>query len=70
MCMFFMVWECMCNAFAELTYYGDREFYKDWWNSTTFEEFNRKWNKCVYNFLFRHCYLECAFRYKFSKRMS
>lgn len=43
--IFYIVWDCMCNAFAELAYYGDRYFYRDWWNSTTFEEFNSKWNR-------------------------
>lgn len=42
----------------------------DWWNSTTFEEFNRKWNRCVYNFLFRHVYLDCHYRFKLSKSMA
>lgn len=43
--IFFTTWEFICNAFAEITYFGDRQFYLDWWNSTTFEEFNRKWNR-------------------------
>ena len=40
--IFFIVFECILNAAAELTYFGDREFYQDWWNSTTFDEFARK----------------------------
>lgn len=28
----------------QLTYFADREFYQDFWNSTTFDEFSRKWN--------------------------
>lgn len=58
------------NIFAEITRFGDRSFYKDYWNSTTFEEFNRKWNQPVYSFLFRHVYLECFYKYKLSKRAS
>jgi hypothetical protein len=26
------------NILAELLRFGDREFYKDWWNAKTFEE--------------------------------
>jgi hypothetical protein len=40
--IFFIVFECILNAVAELTFFGDREFYQDWWNSTTFDEFARK----------------------------
>mmetsp|Transcript_14725 Transcript_14725/g.1333 ORF Transcript_14725/g.1333 Transcript_14725/m.1333 type:complete len:96 (+) Transcript_14725:551-838(+) len=66
--IFFIIWEGITNMFAEITLYADRRFYDDWWNSTTFEEFNRKWNRCVYNFLSRHVYLECIYRYKLKKK--
>jgi sterol O-acyltransferase len=68
--VFFSVWESMFSCFAELSRFADREFYKDWWNSTTFDEFNRKWNKVVHEFLFRHLYAECMYRYKLSKNWS
>jgi hypothetical protein len=68
--MFYIVWELILNIFAEITRFGDREFYQDWWNSTTYEEFNRKWNKPVYLFLFRHVYLECIYRYKKTKKFA
>uniref|UniRef100_A0A0D3GHX5 diacylglycerol O-acyltransferase n=1 Tax=Oryza barthii TaxID=65489 RepID=A0A0D3GHX5_9ORYZ len=32
------VWLCMLNILAELLRFGDREFYKDWWNAKTVEE--------------------------------
>ena len=66
--VFFIIFEGICNAFAELTYFADRDFYQDWWNSTNFEEFARKWNKPVHEFLLRHIYLESIRTYKFSKR--
>ena len=53
---FYLVFENMCNFFAEVTRLDYREFYEDWWNSFTFEEFNRKWNKPVHYFLYRHVY--------------
>jgi len=43
---------------AELTRFSNREFYKDWWNSTTMDEFSRKWNLPVYSWLHRHIFLE------------
>jgi len=65
--VFFAVWENILNAIAELTRFGDREFYSDWWNSTTFEEFNRNWNKVVHEFLYRHIYLDFLYRWKWSR---
>lgn len=62
---FFLVFEFILNSYAELTYFADREFYKDWWNSTDFEEFNRKWNKIVYEFLYQHVFLALLTKYKF-----
>ncbi|TDH73521.1 uncharacterized protein CCR75_007033 [Bremia lactucae] len=63
----FVIFECICNGCAEVTYLADREFYTDWWNSTTFDEFARKWNKPVHEFLLRHIYLETLDTYKISK---
>uniref|UniRef100_A0A6B2LFZ6 Diacylglycerol O-acyltransferase n=1 Tax=Arcella intermedia TaxID=1963864 RepID=A0A6B2LFZ6_9EUKA len=67
MLIFYMVFDCICNGFAELTRFADREFYKDWWNSTTMDEFARNWNKPVHEWLLRHIYLESMQTYKFSK---
>lgn len=36
--------------------FADRQFYEDWWNSTSWDEFSRKWNKPVHTFLLRHVY--------------
>ncbi|KAK4689379.1 sterol O-acyltransferase, partial [Tremellales sp. Uapishka_1] len=36
--------------------FADREFYQDWWNSTSWDQFSRKWNKPVHTFLLRHVY--------------
>lgn len=43
--LFYIVFDVICNALAEVTRFADREFYSDWWNSTTWDEFARKWNK-------------------------
>eukprot|EP00920_Eleutheroschizon_duboscqi_P012469 GHVT01029711.1.p1 GENE.GHVT01029711.1~~GHVT01029711.1.p1 ORF type:complete len:544 (-),score=62.97 GHVT01029711.1:733-2364(-) len=65
---FYILFECICNLFAEVVNFGDREFYKDWWNSTSWDEFSRKWNRPVHLFLLRHVYLESHHKYSFSQR--
>lgn len=54
---FFIVFECVCNAWAELTRFGDRHFYDEWWNSTSFTQFARTWNRPVHEWLLSHVYL-------------
>ncbi|KDQ61746.1 hypothetical protein JAAARDRAFT_31224 [Jaapia argillacea MUCL 33604] len=63
--LFYIIFECICNGFAELSYFADRQFYEDWWNATSWDEFSRKWNKPVHSFLLRHVYAETS--YKVSK---
>ncbi|TPX31718.1 hypothetical protein SmJEL517_g04995 [Synchytrium microbalum] len=70
---FFGLLHCWLNLWAELLQFADREFYKDWWNSTSFNEFYRKWNGVVYDFLYEYAYLDSvAFleKCKFSKSAS
>ena len=55
---FYLVFECILGANAELMRLGDKMTYADWWNATTFEEFSRKWNKPVHEFLLRHVHIE------------
>ncbi|KAK3703072.1 Sterol O-acyltransferase 2 (Sterol-ester synthase 2) [Vermiconidia calcicola] len=52
----YLIWECILNVLAELTCFADRGFYGDWWNSVTFEQYARNWNRPVHNFLLRHVY--------------
>ncbi|KAE9386037.1 hypothetical protein BT96DRAFT_960654 [Gymnopus androsaceus JB14] len=65
--LFYIIFECICNAFAELSCFADRQFYEDWWNSTSQAEFSRKWNKPVHSFLLRHVYASTMTSYKLSK---
>lgn len=65
--LFYIIFECICNGFAELSYFSDRQFYEDWWNSKSWDEFSRKWNKPVHNFLLRHVYASTMRSYKLSK---
>ena len=54
--VFLVIFEYVLGAFAEITRFGDRHFYSDWWNSTDWMEFSREWNVPVYSFLRRHVY--------------
>ncbi|KAF8977257.1 hypothetical protein BGZ46_007524 [Entomortierella lignicola] len=65
--IFYIIFECICNAFAELSRFADRNFYDDWWNSTNLDEWARKWNKPVHNFLLRHVYFSSIEAFHLSK---
>ncbi|XP_021304831.1 diacylglycerol O-acyltransferase 1-2 isoform X2 [Sorghum bicolor] len=47
LCMFYCFFHLWLNILAELLCFGDREFYKDWWNAKTVEEYWRMWNMGV-----------------------
>mmetsp|Transcript_19842 Transcript_19842/g.32543 ORF Transcript_19842/g.32543 Transcript_19842/m.32543 type:complete len:509 (-) Transcript_19842:420-1946(-) len=53
---FYCYFHLFLNIMAELTRFGDRLFYKDWWNSTTIDHFWRTWNLPVHNFMVRHIF--------------
>mmetsp|Transcript_11100 Transcript_11100/g.18144 ORF Transcript_11100/g.18144 Transcript_11100/m.18144 type:complete len:735 (-) Transcript_11100:220-2424(-) len=50
---FFHLW---LNLLAELTRFSDREFYLDWWNARTIDEYWRTWNLPVHHWMIRHLY--------------
>ena len=52
----YLIWECILNVLAELTCFADRGFYGPWWNSVTWDQYARDWNRPVHNFLLRHVY--------------
>ncbi|KAI6868147.1 sterol O-acyltransferase [Hortaea werneckii] len=54
--VFLVIFEYVLGAFAEITRFGDRKFYSDWWNSLDWLEFSREWNIPVHNFFRRHIY--------------
>ena len=61
--VFFHVW---MNLLAELLRFGDRLFYKAWWNAVTFEAYWRLWNLPVHHWIARHVYFP-ALRKRLSK---
>ena len=67
MLIFFLIFDCILNFFAELTRFADRHFYDDWWNSKNWDEFARRWNKPVHHFLLRYVYWESRRTYRLSK---
>ena len=54
--MFYFYFHLWLNFLAEITRFGDRLFYKDWWNSRTIENYWRCWNVPVHNWMLRHLY--------------
>ncbi|XP_042453231.1 diacylglycerol O-acyltransferase 1-2-like [Zingiber officinale] len=59
LCMFYGFFHLWLNILAELLLFGDREFYKDWWNAKTVEEYWRMWNMPVHKWMIRHVYFPC-----------
>ncbi|XP_054821344.1 diacylglycerol O-acyltransferase 1A-like isoform X3 [Prosopis cineraria] len=59
LCMFYCFFHLWLNILAELLRFGDREFYKDWWNAQTVEEYWRMWNMPVHTWMVRHLYFPC-----------
>lgn len=51
-----VIWECVLNTLAEITRFSDRNFYGTWWNSVSWDQYARDWNRPVHNFLLRHVY--------------
>jgi sterol O-acyltransferase len=54
--VFLVIFEFVLGAFAEMTCFGDRRFYTEWWNSTDWLQFSREWNIPVHHFFRRHVY--------------
>ncbi|XVF48980.1 hypothetical protein PTKIN_Ptkin03bG0231700 [Pterospermum kingtungense] len=59
LCMFYCFFHLWLNILAELLRFGDREFYRDWWNAITVEEYWRMWNMPVHKWMVRHIYFPC-----------
>lgn len=58
MMLFYGFLHCYLNMWAELLKFGDRLFYKDWWNSTSFSHFLRTWNVVVHDFIYQYVYID------------
>mmetsp|Transcript_5151 Transcript_5151/g.17980 ORF Transcript_5151/g.17980 Transcript_5151/m.17980 type:complete len:200 (+) Transcript_5151:2-601(+) len=56
LCIFYSFFHCWLNIVAEVTRFGDRQFYRDWWNATTIADYWKLWNIPVHKWLARHIY--------------
>ena len=68
--LFFSVFHCLLNILAEVTMFGDRLLYEDWWNATTLAEFWKKWNGPIHYWCLRHVYVETQVYAKASKPLA
>ncbi|XP_035989269.1 diacylglycerol O-acyltransferase 1 isoform X1 [Fundulus heteroclitus] len=66
---FYWFFHSSMNFSAELLRFGDRQFYKDWWNSETVTYFWQNWNIPVHKWCLRHFY-KPLLRKGFSKKVS
>lgn len=66
--MFWGFFHCALNVLAEITRFADRQFYKEWWNSTTLHQFWRTWNVLVHEWCVRHLYVESVTRHNVNTR--
>ncbi|XP_022340814.2 diacylglycerol O-acyltransferase 1-like isoform X1 [Crassostrea virginica] len=53
---FYWFFHSCLNVTAELLRFGDREFYRDWWNAESISEFWQNWNVPVHRWALRHLY--------------
>uniref|UniRef100_A0A6I8NW94 O-acyltransferase n=1 Tax=Ornithorhynchus anatinus TaxID=9258 RepID=A0A6I8NW94_ORNAN len=53
---FYWFFHSCLNALAEVLQFGDREFYRDWWNSESVTYFWQNWNIPVHKWCLRHFY--------------
>ncbi|XP_019092395.1 PREDICTED: diacylglycerol O-acyltransferase 1-like [Camelina sativa] len=59
LCMFYCFFHLWLNILAELLCFGDREFYRDWWNAKSVGDYWRMWNMPVHKWMVRHIYFPC-----------
>ena len=57
--MFYIYFHLYLNLFAEILRFGDRVFYRDWWNASNVSSYWRLWNMPVHFWLVRHVYFPC-----------
>ncbi|XP_046842358.1 diacylglycerol O-acyltransferase 1-like isoform X2 [Xenia sp. Carnegie-2017] len=53
---FYCFFHSFLNILAEILKFGDRTFYKDWWNASTIQQFWKTWNIPVHRWAQRHFY--------------
>ncbi|OBA20079.1 MBOAT-domain-containing protein [Metschnikowia bicuspidata var. bicuspidata NRRL YB-4993] len=67
MFVFYLIWDVILSAIAEVSKFADRDFYGPWWSCTDWLQFARYWNKPVHVFLHRHVYHSSISAFSLSK---
>ncbi|KAJ8725565.1 hypothetical protein PYW08_003748 [Mythimna loreyi] len=57
LCGFYCAMHAWLNACSEMLKFGDRLFYEDWWTTSRFSLYYRRWNRVVHSWLRDHIYL-------------
>jgi len=53
---FYVLFDIYLNVLGELTRFGDRKFYGDWWNAQSVGHYWSNWNLPVHNWMKRHIF--------------
>lgn len=53
---FYLIFHSFLNTLGELLRFGDREFYRDWWNAENILVFWKSWNIPVHRWCVRHVF--------------
>ena len=56
LCGFYALFHVWLNILSELLMFGDREFYRGWWNATTIVDYWKMWNLPVHHWMLRTVY--------------
>lgn len=56
LCGFYCLLHAWMNGWAELMRFGDRQFYMDWWNASSYDVYYRTWNIVVHDWLYTYVY--------------
>jgi len=67
---FYAVFHCILNLIAEVLRFADRKFYEDWWNAPTFDEWWKRWNAPVHEWMLRHIYQDSQRTLKLSRNVA
>lgn len=68
--LFLLMFEFWLGALAEALKLEERQFFSDWWNSSSFDEFSRKWNIPIHLFIKKHVYKVMLERFKWTRGSS
>lgn len=66
---FYLFFCCLVEIFADITMFGDSEFYGKWWNARTVKEFWCTWNRTAHLWFRRQVFIPMI-KLGFSRRVS